>query len=347
MTRGDVGTRSFFVRHVWWIAAFVVAVWVFFYIDDKAVLQDNQYRLTLAIVFAPVLATALGVYLWKPVNKLPWILYGMSWLMGAIGDTIIQFWGVIGEPPPTVSDVFWLQQAPYLALAMVLFIWQRSKVRSLTLGVSAAIVAISIASITYVPTFEFVVGNPDLTTGYSWVLVGYTLGSIALLYTAVRLGFSHGQLSLAYLAILAIVGIQAFTSIANAQLSFLWANASDPTVTASFNWLTLIPRMSLYVLGTIIPLHWSMKAIGVSVGKDPDVITPHREALLVGVIMLPLVGTLIEPGSSPSVVLAGMLVVGLLAWRYILVVRATTEKADIAIQRAQEVLQQVQTSGVK
>lgn len=324
-------------RHLWWIAGLMVSILVYFYITDEAVIQDNQYRLTLAIAFAPVVATVIGLFLWKPKAKLPWVFYGLAWLMAALGDFVVQFFTETKSIPPIPSDALWIQFAPYMTLALILFAWQRARVRHLTLGLASAVVGLSVAALTYVPTFELLLANKDLALDYKLVLIGYNVGSIALLLVAVRLGFSHGHISFAYLLLLGIVVVQAFTAFTNLELNFLWADAKDPTLTPEFLWLTLIPRMSVYVLGTMIPLHWSMTVLGSSPGKEHDTFTPKREVLIAGSLVFAFIGMLLDEGST-SVFIAGVLALVLLIARYFIGITQLRRQADQRLQMVQELL---------
>lgn len=111
--------------HLWWlyILAGLLGIGAYFTVAGTGTVQSLAYD---ALGTSAVVAVLVGLRLYQPERKLPWLLIALGQAAFVIGDLVLAWYASYGETPfPSIGDVFYLGGYPLIASGLLLLIRRR------------------------------------------------------------------------------------------------------------------------------------------------------------------------------------------------------------------------------
>lgn len=308
-----------FARHLWWMYALAVSSIVVFDIVTHKV--DNKFDpSTFVTTVSPFFAAIVGFAVWTPRLKLPWVLWIAGWGMLAIGNALAYFDLPPNVTTPSIRDLFYIAQYPYMTLALVLFIWRREERRDIIATLGAVIMVLGVSAVTFWGTLHDVLVS-DGTDLFKIQQVAYVVTQVLFFMAAVRLFLSAGARDFAFWCIMLLAVIIAGSSFIEYEMQNVFTSGGEPDFgSAEFITLRFIPVMMTYIVGGMVALHPSMRYLGKYGNPEPVGYRFRwtRELPITACVFLPLVVTTYH---GPSIVLrlVGWSCVALLIVRFFLI----------------------------
>jgi len=152
---------------------------------------------SLVIATLPVIAVIVGVWMFRPSDRRPWLLLATGQAMVPIADVM---WALTGEHAvasgiPTVADFVYLSGYPLIVAAFLLFIRARQPTYRLAAAIDALIIAVAGALIVRQLVLERFIYDESVPILARALMVAYPIGDVVLLSAAAYLMLSarHGR----------------------------------------------------------------------------------------------------------------------------------------------------------
>lgn len=246
--------------------------------------SDIAYNLHyFAIGCSSVVALALGVWLHRPVYKLPWLLILTAQVLVVSGDAVWLYYALFlhtEAPSPSIADLLYFAGYLPLFLGIILLVRQRTRGNDQGGLIDAAIITIGLGLVGWVFLMAPYAYAADLTLSERLISLAYPLIDVLLVAVLVQFLLSPGRrppafvfLSLSYLMQLAADIVSALMTL---NAGYSTGNPVD------YGWL-----LSFALLGTAA-LHPSMRLLAEA--------TPERRSLTGLRIILLALASLLAPG---------------------------------------------------
>jgi diguanylate cyclase (GGDEF)-like protein/PAS domain S-box-containing protein len=187
-----------------WFAGWMVALTAAFY----AFPQISMYTWA-AIGLSGAAAVLVGIRLHRPSRRLPWLLLAGVLATFTAGDTVYNILtDYLGaqNPFPSVADICYLAVYPMLAVALLIFIRNRSGGGNRAALLDALVPTAGLGLLSWVFLIAPYVHNDDLTLVEKLISVGYPLGDVLALAMLLRLLTAPGRKPAAITILCAGVG---------------------------------------------------------------------------------------------------------------------------------------------
>ena len=111
--------------HLWWLylLAGLLGIAAYFTVAGTGTVQSLAYD---ALGTSAVVAVLVGLRLYQPERKLPWLLIALGQASFVIGDLVLAWYATNGETPfPSLGDAFYLAGYPLMASGLLFLIRRR------------------------------------------------------------------------------------------------------------------------------------------------------------------------------------------------------------------------------
>jgi signal transduction histidine kinase len=314
-------------------AAGVVATMAYFSAAGGSV--NARAAIYQALALAAVIAVLAGVWLHRPSNRSPWLLFAGGLFLWSGGDA---YWNsyqwFLGKaaPYPSPADGLYIAAYPLFAAGVLALMrgWGRAQLRDILDG---AIVSVSAGLIIWVLLIGPLARGSTLSAFGTATSVGTTAGDILVLGAIAQLIMSRRRKSnLALRAIGASIALTLVSDYVYAYLNLNSTYASGMLVDAG--WLLG------YVLFGAAALHPSMRSIGALPAAGPTLsrlrLLCLGTALLAPPVALVVQSTFSTPVDTLEIGVGATITVVLVGWRVWLLSREREQvQAELASQNEQ------------
>jgi signal transduction histidine kinase len=324
--------RSRRVSYAYAATGIVVVVGYFTATGSSADARSAIYQ---AMGLAAAIAVLAGVWLHRPSNKRPWLLFAAGLLLWSSGDAYWNYyqWFLGKDAPfPSPADGLYIAAYPVLALGVVTLMrgWGRAKLRDMLDGAIVSVSATVVIWMVLMGPLARQSGQSGLGTATS---LGTTAGDILVLAAIAQLITSRRRTS--NFALRAIGASIAVTLASDCVYAYLNLSSSYSTgMLVDAGWLLG------YALFGAAALHPSMRSIG-AMPAAASMLTPLRfvslgAALLAPPLALVIQSTFSTPRDTLEIGIGCTITVLLVAWRVWLLSREReSAQAELTSQNEQ------------
>jgi signal transduction histidine kinase len=324
--------RSRRVSYAYAATGIVVVVGYFTATGSSADARSAIYQ---AMGLAAAIAVLAGVWLHRPSNKRPWLLFAAGLLLWSSGDAYWNYYQwLLGKdaPFPSPADGLYIAAYPVLALGVVTLMrgWGRAKLRDMLDGAIVSVSATVVIWMVLMGPLARQSGQSGLGTATS---LGTTAGDILVLAAIAQLITSRRRTS--NFALRAIGASIAVTLASDCVYAYLNLSSSYSTgMLVDAGWLLG------YALFGAAALHPSMRSIG-AMPAAASMLTPLRfvslgAALLAPPLALVIQSTFSTPRDTLEIGIGCTITVLLVAWRVWLLSREReSAQAELTSQNEQ------------
>lgn len=322
-------------RNLWWIygVLFVVyAVWAFkevgthAYAVNPEIGKSHRIAAREVLAWSSTAATGLGILMWKPARPLPWVLIFIAHASYSVGVTM-EFPGYT----PSIRDFFFLAFIPYYCAGVVLFIYQRDRVRDRIGFIDSLIIGMGLFSLMFLESLNGALMEPGRPFWDKVTQTAYVVGTLGILIAAIRLLLTAGTKRGSYYVFVVATIFLAIVQFCSFLPAAEWGSV--------FATLTLeAPIFIFYVLSAGVALHPSMSTLG-----DPGDLkrvlwtSIPRRTLIIGCALIPVILTVYQENQIVNWMAAGAVI--LLVLRFQLIVNGlrrtqnTVREAGLEIEK--------------
>ena len=293
---------------------------------------DARSAIYQAMGAAAAVAVLAGIWLHRPSNKRPWLLFAAGLLLWAGGDAYwnsYQWFLGRGAPFPSPADVLYIAAYPLLALGVLSLMrgWGRPRLRDV---LDAAIVSVSAAVVIWVVLLGPLARGSSLSGLGTAASLGSTVGDILVLAAIAQLIMSRRGAS--NLALRAIAASIALTLVSDCVYAYLNISSSYTTgMLIDAGWLLG------YTLFGAAALHPSMRSIGALPAAAPMLSRLRFMSLGAALLAPPLAlvtqSTFSTPRDTLEISVGCTITVVLVGWRVWLLSR---EREQVQIELASQ-----------
>lgn len=280
------------------VAIGAVAILVYFLLSGKT--QTYFYD---AFGFAAPAGILVGIYLYRPVVRLPWYLFSAGFFIFNLGNVVSQNlgWFYSGEPPlPSLADWLFLVGNLTNFVAVFLFLRSREPFRDTGSLIDALIVGTTGGAFAWIFLMDRVASDTTYTVFQRIFLMNTSIMDLIILVLTTRLIFGTGLRTTSfYLILLGFVSVMV-ADVIYAELQIHSTYSPGNPVDAGW----LIYFLAFCAAG----LHPSMALVGEPGANEPTRLTTQRLALLTGAVLLVPVVTMLQwqrGESTDTLVFAG------------------------------------------
>jgi hypothetical protein len=252
---------------------------------------DGHYDTsTFLITISPIFATLLGLWLWRPPQKMIWFLWLASWVSLGIGDALGYFKVSGYNTTPGPRDVFYLFEYLYLAGAILLLVWKREDRRDLVSMLGTFVLTIAVICVAFGRTLS------DLSDANSFAFhaqaLAYVLLEGAFVAMVLRLFMSSGEKPVSYWLIIVMGVLVTISAFSENEMQSVLRTGGHPDFDSP--WYILfryIPAIGLYGVGGMVALRPSMARLANYQHPEPYSWRWQLEAALATAVFVPLIVT--------------------------------------------------------
>ena len=214
---------------------------------------------SLAIAILPVAAIVAGVWLFRPGNRLPWILLASGQAMVPIGHVL---WAVtasnsVDTGAASPADFVYVGAYPLLAGAFLLFIRARQPTYRLAAAIDALIIAVAGGLIAWQLVIVPFINDPGVPLLVRAVLMAYPIGDMVLLSTAAYLLLSarHGRVAVGLLisSVAALLAADVIYTAVPGSFAAGWPQPLWLTSYLLLGLVALLPSMRQLTISSTLP----------------------------------------------------------------------------------------------
>jgi signal transduction histidine kinase len=229
-----------------------------------------------------VLAILVGVVLYRPRRRAPWLLVAAGQFMWILGDGVWDYYDIVlhrSVPYPSWPDAFYLAGYPLVAAGLVLFVRHRTPGRDRASVVDAGIITTGLGLLVWTYLAAPYARDVSSTVASRIVSVAYPLVDVLLIAVLVRLVVAPGAREKSQYLLL---GFLTSTLISDVIYSFLVLFGTYKTGDLiDSGWLVA------YVLVGAAALHPSMARLSVPAAQPPATLGRRRLLLLALASLIP------------------------------------------------------------